>query len=150
MMRKGFSLIEVLVVISILSVASGILLVSFFSAQGEVVLEGAQATAVHALENARSRALSGSGEGGDHGVRIMEDEIIVFTGDDFDSGTVQYTVPLPRSVTSDQSERDIVFKRITGLPNIGSGEDVSITLRKNSGEEVTVVVTDSGSIKGAQ
>ena len=74
MLKKtiGFSLVELVIVIAIMGIMVLIASPMFNQTRNKIVLEGAQASLINSLEEARSRALTGVGEDIDevHGIYI--------------------------------------------------------------------------------
>ncbi len=143
MMYKGFTLVETVVVLALISIVSGVLVLSFFSAQNDNVMEEAKVMTVTALESARNRAVTGIGEE-DHGVRMTKNDnkIEVFTINEAGEKTVFRVISLPRRIEVDNTV-DFIFKRITGDSEAGA-----FKLKSNiTEEEVKIEVKESGSIK---
>ena len=151
MIQKGFSLVEILVVLAIISIMAGILILSFASAQRDAVLEEAGASVMHAFESARNRSTSGVG-GEDHGIWMKGSEIRIFSGEEYHEDSVERVINLPSPVESDLSDEiSLVFKRITGIPesNDWSGDnDIRIVLKDSlTGKEMVIIVNNKGLIK---
>ncbi len=143
MRKKGFTLVETVVVLALMSIASGILVLSFFSAQNDKVMDEAKVLTVNALEAARNRATSGIGED-DHGVRMTADnKIEVFTVNEAGNETVVREISLPSRIKNFTGDVDFVFKRITGEV----ATEGNFKLKSDiTGEEVEIEVKESGSI----
>lgn len=140
--KLGFSLIELIIVISILGMVAAATFVMFNGTRNRVVLEDAQASVINALEQARSRAATGVGTTS-HGVYIEGNKIITFEGNTYVPGTGDETT-LPFPVSTDQSNLTIIFNRLSAT----SSADATITLEHTtSGITTTVSVTQDGIIK---
>lgn len=149
MIQKGFSLVEMVVVVAIISIMAGILILSFASAQRDAVLEEAGASVMHAFEGARNRSTAGVG-GGDHGIKMKDSKISVFTVDEYNFENVERVIDLSPSIESNSSDEiRLVFKRITGTPvsNNWVGDDIKIELKDSStGKEMVITIKKNGSI----
>lgn len=141
---------EIVVVVGLISIMSGILVLSFISAQRDSVLEEAEASVVHAIERARNRSVAGVGESG-NGVWIKDSEIRLFTGEEYSGENVERVISLPSSIESNlSSDISLVFERITGnleSDNWGDNNEIEIVLEdKSTGKDVIITVNKSGSI----
>lgn len=112
---------------------------NFHGSKRKSALDDGESLVRRSLEMSRSRAITGVG-GKDQGVRISAGAITFFEGD-FSSGMLT-TFALPSGVSTDQSEKDIIFKRLNGE----TGEDVLIGIFHSSGGERKVVVQADGAI----
>jgi len=138
--KKGFSLVEMVIVISIFALVASSVFVMFNETRNQAVLEDAQASVINALEQARSRAATGVGTT-DHGVCIKENKIITFEGNSCpESGNVE---ELPPFVSTDKYETTtIIFNRLSSE----SSTSTTITLDYR-GATATVSVTQEGVIE---
>lgn len=140
----GFTLIEVLVAISILFIISAAAITMYHGLADIVALRDGTATVLHALEEGRNRAAVGVGEG-DHGVYVEEDRITVFEGSDPLNpvpGT-ERTIFLPSAVATDQTVGTaFIFSRLSGE----SSSAGTITLTHEDGETAAISVTYDGII----
>jgi len=135
---KGFTLIEMLIVIAIIGIIAGIQLTSFGDSRQGAELESSQAVVLHALETARQRAVFGVGDTS-HGVQVNPQEVILFEDDPL-TGTV---FPLSPNTLTDQSGTDIIFDRISGDTPLGE----IITITHDNGDSETVEVYQDGFIQ---
>ena len=143
---KGFSLVELIVVIAIIGIAATAAALNFGQARNQTLLEGGQASIINTLELAKSRAASGAASGTDllkHGVRINEDIIVIFEGNDFDTAINKQEILLS-PIRADQNELDIVFERI----NAKLDQQISFEIAhpNNPTEEITITINESGVI----
>ncbi len=145
MSKRGFTLVETIVVLSMISIASGILVLSFFSAHNDSVMEEAKMLTVKALEGARNRATSGIGDDS-HGIRITTDNRIkYFTGNTFNEANVFRVIKLPSRVDNDSGDIDFVFRRISG-ELISGTQLIKLKSEITEVELVEIEVSESGSI----
>ncbi len=112
----GFSAIEVLVVIAILSVLALIGVVQFAEHRTGTVLRTTADTLAAHLEEARTNALAGK-SGDAHGVFIAPDAYTVFIGTTYDpDAAANETHPVDAGVVleTDIANDTVVFSRVTG------------------------------------
>lgn len=119
--NKGISIIEVLVVISILSIISAIVVPRLSGFRNQQVLKNTTEDIVSLLNEARNNTIS-SKDSTNYGVRFESDKVVLFRGLSFDSSTVNKEIKLDPSVTIPEEGGinlqngggDIIFERITG------------------------------------
>lgn len=119
--NKGISIIEVLVVISILSIISAIVVPRLSGFRNQQVLKNTTEDIVSLLNEARNNTIS-SKDSTNYGVHFESDKVILFRGLSFDSSTVNKEIKLDSSVTIPEEVGinlqngggDIIFERITG------------------------------------
>ena len=140
--KIGFSLIEILVVISIFAIIATVASTNLNGKKQKIILEQAQASVVQAFEEARSKAATGFGEE-KHGVHVEQTKVIVFEGDSYVPGTGN-EIALPSSVLTDQTDMTIIFTRISAEPDTDKDEPIIIT--HTNGETKTIILTEDGKI----
>lgn len=119
--NKGISIIEVLVVISILSIISAIVVPRLSGFRNQQVLKNTTEDIVSLLNEARNNTIS-SKDSTNYGVHFESDKVVLFRGLSFDSSTVNKEIKLDSSVTIPEEGGinlqngggDIIFERITG------------------------------------
>ncbi len=138
--QKGFSLVETLIVVGLLSIIAVSALGAVRGVRARAALNDGQTLIVRALEEARNRAVTGAGTS-DHGVHIEPGKIETFEGSVYvpGSGVESY---LPAGVVTDQASAIVIFKRLVGQ----SSANVTIMLSNISGATSTVAVTTDGAI----
>ncbi len=137
--KKGFSLIEVLVVIAIISIIATVVILNFGQTRNQALLEDGQASIISALELARSRAASGVGEAR-HGVRIEADRIIIFEEGNPDEETISLS---PALSIGAGSWGEIFFDRISAKTDLT--DEKTIIIEHSSGQE-TITISEQGVI----
>jgi len=133
--QLGFSIIEIIITISIVStiLVGGIII--FIEKKELTLLKNAQASIIYVLEQAQNRSATGVGTT-THGVRITTNGFA--TCED----TCGAETPLPPSVSFLGSQSlSIIFNRLTGKPNTTS----PIILSNPSGT-TSITVTEGGLI----
>jgi prepilin-type N-terminal cleavage/methylation domain-containing protein len=135
----GFTLVEMLIVISIIGFVASIPLIAFRVSNEHLSVLSGQATVIQALETARNKASSGVANV-KHGVHIEHDRVILFQGDSYTGQGI--TSFLPPYISTDLSGTDIVFSRIAGTTT-----DQTIVISDQSGNATTVIVKNNGFIQ---
>lgn len=143
----GFSLIEILVVIAILSVVLGIGSIYGFSAipQSGIISERDSLAAF--LISTRGKALANVDEE-PHGLRITPDSFIIFEGDTFnasdpDNQTIDRTSEVTIEDDSSNTTFDVIFKQLSGDVADGDG---NITLSQDGAEDQAIAINAFGGI----
>ena len=140
--KKGFTLLEMVIAISIIGVISSMVFQSISSARDKYYMSEAELTISRSLESARNRAMAGV-HGLNYGVRIDDDIVKIFTGDLYSDGNVIITNILPSIINSDQIEKDIIFKKLSGE----ASDDLTIKITNDkTEEEAEISVTKEGVI----
>lgn len=141
---KGFSLVETLIVIAIISLVVGLAITNFGQARNRALLEESQASIVNILELAKNRAASGAGDTAtNHGVRIESDKIIIFEGSDYGTGNNKATTTMPSAVfLGPLPGFDIIFGRISATSSTGT----IIQITHPSGATTSVSIEETGLI----
>lgn len=138
-MKKGFTLIEVLIVIGITVLFAGAAFVNMKSALGKAPLDSGTASVSRAFETARNRAMQGV-SGADWSVHLSKNEVVVFEGDDWlaYSGGGEETL-LPPSVTTSETDATIVFEHLSGTPSAAIAVTVTHATAGSSDIEVNEI-----------
>ncbi|MDP1689244.1 MAG: prepilin-type N-terminal cleavage/methylation domain-containing protein [bacterium] len=122
---KGFSLIEVLVVISIFTMLLGIGLFFSFDFYRGYQISTERDIAVGILEKARSRAMSNIFESS-HGVHVEQGQYVIFRGNIYVVGAgTNEVIPGNATISKNPMPYDIVFAELTGLPDIAGNLTLS-------------------------
>ena len=119
--RNGYTIIELLVVLTIVSLLVVIAVSTFQNLKRSSILRVSVDNVQHALETARNRTLASDGDTV-FGIHLDEDKMVVFSGISYSStsptntdyeftGGVTATSSLSGGVT------EIIFARLTGVPN---------------------------------
>ena len=139
--NSGFSLLEILVVMSVVSMLVAGSLATFHAMKSRGALNDARSTTVRMMEEARTRAMTGYGTG-NHGVYVKEGSIIIFEGSEYVEGAGT-EISFSGGITTDQTGAGIVFSRLTGLPSA----TITVILSSYEGEQKSVTVTDDGAVQ---
>jgi len=143
--KLGFTVIELIIVISIVGIVAAASFVMFDEARNKAVLQNAQASVINALEQARSRAATGVGTiGTNHGVIIdVAGRQIINFRNDGSGTTTDATTTLPANISIIGSNQEITFNRLSA-----TSSDFTITIENTiTGDATTVSVTENGIIR---
>jgi prepilin-type N-terminal cleavage/methylation domain-containing protein len=144
--RKGFTLIEVLIVVTLFAIISGIIAVSLSRYTQTQVIAGTAAAIASSLEDARSRTLSSRGAS-PYGVHLEDGSITLFKGDSYAVGNADNEVTSldPRAditLALNGGGSDIVFERLSGeTANYGT---ISIALADDATNFKIITLQETG------
>lgn len=145
--KQGFSLIEILVVVAIVTALAVVGLLSLTSMRDRLLLDDAQSSLAFHLEESKARAVAGTG-GVEHGVYFSEDTYVQFLGDVYDPGDASNTAhaldPGLTLTTDILGDEVVIFSRITGTVD----EAVTLTLSLNNDPTKTrvIIIGEGGDI----
>jgi prepilin-type N-terminal cleavage/methylation domain-containing protein len=136
---SGVSLIELIIVVAIILIVGGASAVFGANFLNSNNLEIKTTEVVFVLRNAQLNALS-SKKDSRWGVKTNASDIILFKGDSFAERDATYdeVYDVPRSISITESE--VVFEKLTGVPN-GSAE---IVVSSQNGEAYVLEVNEVG------
>ncbi|MBI2175409.1 MAG: type II secretion system protein [Parcubacteria group bacterium] len=141
----GFSLLEIVVALGILSLLAGLGANAFFSARAKQDLNHATSEITALLREARSRTLA-SEDGMPFGVFFLADRAILFRGQAYSEGeSAEKTVQMPPRIeiaAINLSGNKTVFERLLG--NAVPAGDVTVRLRGDAGVSRVVVINADG------
>ena len=133
---RGFSLIEVVTVIFVISFVMAGLFMTSGQARARQSLNEAKELVVRVLETARNRSATGHGSMS-HGVYIESDGITEFEGESYTGAGYKHILP-PFTLT-DQTGTEIIFKRLTMQTDLSL--NVKIIILRSTGDTETVMVS---------
>lgn len=139
--RRGYTLIELLIGISILLMLSSIAYASFRGLDGRLRLEAAASDVLRTIEEAQTKTVSATDDTS-YGVHFATGQYTMFPGTTYDSANVENkTYSLPSGITITQINLggpvDVVFERVRGTAS-ASG---TIVLATTSSPAVTRTVS---------
>jgi prepilin-type N-terminal cleavage/methylation domain-containing protein len=112
--KKGFSLLEVLIVIGIFAIVASISTASYYNYKSHTNLELATNGLVEAIRFAQASAESGKFDS-KWGVKVFADKVLVFKGDSYDSRDLDFEQSLSFSGNmSNGGLSEIVFEKLNG------------------------------------
>lgn len=142
--KNGFTLIEILIVISIMSVIITLAFLNLSNPIRKAALDNSYATVITAFESARNKSMQGVGNGSDgHSIIISADGKSIIN-------TNGIELPLSANVTINQHNQEIKFKRISGIATDGVNDlnnPLTFTITDNTTNETrTATITPEGYI----
>ena len=146
----GFSVIEVLVVVVIISILGVITYATFFDTNRLQALEKDRDTIVAMIERARSLTISSS-LGRQYGVHLATDRVILFPGSSYDSLNSENKVEMFHTLVSLASTSlvgggsDVVFERLTGKTS--KSGTLSIALKADPSRSYIITIFPTGIVE---
>lgn len=129
--QKGFSIIEIMVVLAILAVMAMIVLPSFQTMRSSQVIKAAASDVFSALDRAKSYTLS-SIDSSEYGVHFESNKIVIFKGKVYSSTdplNTEVAIVSPASISEINltgGAVDLYFNRLNGMPDKTGTITVSI------------------------
>ena len=147
MRHKGFTILEILIAVSIVTLAVTIIAFSFSKLNSRHALDQSAALVVAILDEARSLTLSSTGDS-QYGVYFEDSRVVLFKGSTYSQSDLSNVVTELnalvglRNVTLAGGGTSVVFKRLTGgTDQVGS---VEIFLKASPETPRTVSVSATG------
>lgn len=145
---RGFTFIEIMVVVAIVLVLSAIAVASLSAMQERMVLNSAVNGLVFHLEESKSRSVAGV-QGQPHGIYFGADYYVQFQGNEYDpndSANTVYEIDPRLELSTDilNGEESIAFSRITGTTE--ESHIITISLKNQEGNSRSVIVGVGGDI----
>lgn len=145
-MKKGFTLIEVLIVVFIIGILSALTINYFTEINESKKIEGLSETISAYLEETKTKAQSGE-NGEQHGIKFYSQTYVIFSGASFslndpDNKTINVDegFEIETTLTSDE----VIFSKIKGEPNhVGT---ITITSLSDESKTVDVVIGELGDV----
>ena len=150
MKHKGFTILEILVAISILALAVTIVAFSFSKLNSSQALDKSATLVTSILDEARSLTLSSKGDS-QYGVYLEASQVVLFTGDTYSPSDITNVVtnlnPLVelRDITLSGGGTSVVFKRLTG--NTAETGTVEIFLKASTTIFRTITISGTGIVE---
>lgn len=148
--KKGFSLIEVLVVLAIAGILIGMSIVGFRLFERKTELQNHSQNILTILELARTKTLA-SEDASQYGAHFEQDKYILFKGDDYQEGAADnktYQLPVRLEIYNINligAASSTVFQRISGTTE-QSGV-VELRIVSQPGENKTINIHPSGQVE---
>lgn len=149
-MKKGFTIIEILIVIVVLTIIATIVASAFSRFNNNQSLQSATAQIVSVLDEARSKTLA-SYDNSVYGVHLQSDKTVLFKGEVFSPSSsdnkdfIFSSKILISDISLSGGENEIIFKRLTGKTD-HSGT-ITLSLISDSSKFKTITIQSSGIIE---
>lgn len=147
-MKKGFTLIEIIISISIISILTVIAVNTLSGASDRKELEGIADSVVAELDQAKANSQAGK-DGESHGIKFNSDSYITFSGSSFDvddSNNQTFNINSEKfDITEDISNVDnaVIFSKIYGE----IGDTVTITIADlDDSNSIDVIIGKLGEV----
>ncbi|MCD6528481.1 type II secretion system protein [bacterium] len=150
---KGFTLLEVIITLSILGILALISVLTLYSCFRGNLLDETSQKIVFYLELAREKSIA-QNQGKNWGVYFENPSgtdnsfFSLFYGDNYSSDNSVEKIYLPKKVEfsdpADNSSKEVVFRKITGFLKGGSDNSVTIYLKENPSQTKTIDVNLKG------
>lgn len=148
--RKGFSLIELIIVISIATILMAISITTFFSVSEQQSLEKDVNYAIALVEKARLQTVNAK-DNSQFGVRFASSSVTLFQGSTYVAGSSTNTIfnfsPKVEitSINLSGGTQNTTFEKITGKSNATG--TVKFRLKTNQSASTTIVVYKTGLVE---
>ncbi len=139
-MKKGFTLIEIIIAVAVLLIISAIIIFSGSLFNADVSIQGDVGKIASLIYKARSNTLASKG-GFQYGVHFESKKAVLFQGSTYSSGASTNETSVLNSVVSITSINligggsEMVFQKLTGI----TASPGSITLKTNYGNQMRAV-----------
>lgn len=146
--KNGISIIEILIVLSVVALLAAITIPQFSKIRESQVIKSAGVDIISTLNKARSQTLA-SVNSSEYGVHFQSDRVIIFKGKNFSAGTSTNETILinnPAVISNvtlggmSGTSGDVYFNRLYGVPS--STGTITITTPSNS-KTITISATGS-------
>lgn len=150
---NGFTLIEILLVISLFAITSVILLVNITRPKGIADIQSTENLIYATVKEAQTLAMAGST--GDYGVHFEQDRFVLFEGSTYSPGdtnnletTLNTNLTIELISLPSGGGGDVVFSQISGeVQGLSLGESGSFVLREsNTSVTKAFTITSLGAV----
>lgn len=139
--KKGFTLLEVLLSISLMAILTAIGIPVYRSLQQRSDLEVSGGTIAQSLRRAQIRSITMEGDSA-WGVNIDQNQATIFKGDNFPSRDIGYDEIYDLSgIIQFSGLSEVVFSKVTGLPSA-----VGDILIGNVNDSKTITINEKGMV----
>lgn len=152
-MSKGFTFIEIILVVGIIAILAGIALASFLNSRNTRDLTTSRQSVISLLRLAQAKTLAGE-DGSVWGVHLEQAQAVLFRGASYASATYTSAFALPETVeiimppSLTGGGSDVIFATLSGE----TGQDGSFTMRIKGSSSLlsSVVVEKTGKVSESQ
>ncbi|MFH1455083.1 MAG: type II secretion system protein [bacterium] len=141
---KGFTLIEILLVLSIIVILVVMIIPSFSKVGGSEALDTTTMSAIAVLNVAKSSAVS-SKDASDYGIRIFNNKLVSFKGS---YGIENKEITISNLVTISTSTgigTDIIFNNVSG--STSASGTITITVLNDPSKNSTIRIYSTGAVE---
>lgn len=149
--QRGFTLIEVMVVMGLITILTGLAIINLFSVQPKVVASASANTLVSDLRSQQVKAMMGDDDGGSaaqaYGVVIGTDAYTMFAGSSFspaDPNNFVVDVEQGLTLSSTLPSSTVIFSKASGEVAGFSPGNNTITFTNTSGAQTILDVNSYG------
>lgn len=148
--HRGFTLIELIIAISIITIIAGIFISPFSKFRNDQLLKAGAENIASVITKARSATLASINDSS-FGVHFSSDSVILFSGETYDSGnSLNEIITLNEAVTVDGINLtggvdDVYFERLTGKASATG--TISVSLTNDNTKTKTITITSLGAVK---
>lgn len=136
----GFTFVEIILVVALLAVSSGMVAPIYFSAKNKDDLSNSVHIVVSSLRRAQLFSMAVK-EDSSWGVKMVDNDIVIFKGDNYLSREVEWDESFSINKNISQSGIDeIFFSKLNGRPNVNG----DIVLGNNSGNSLIININSLG------
>lgn len=139
-MKKGFTLIEILITIAIVSILTAITVNYFNDLRQDKALLGVSETISAYLEETKTNSQAGL-NGEKHGIKFATSTYTIFEGSSYDvddPNNKELTIDSDFEIETNLTDNEIIFSRINGEPNNFGTVTIYLTNDHNIFKEVIV------------
>lgn len=150
--NKGISIIEILVVITIIGILTAIVVLNLSTFRNERSLSNTTSDIISLLNNARNNTISSLNSSA-YGIHFETDRVIYFTGSTFnssDSANIEIdlnpsvNIPSSGGINLSGGGSDVIFTRLTGdTVNYGT---IIIRLTSDATRQKVITINKTGSV----
>jgi prepilin-type N-terminal cleavage/methylation domain-containing protein len=145
-MKKGFSIIEVLVVVALMAILTAIGATVFKKTSSTETLDKQAAQALSIVEEARNNALA-SLENTEYGIRFASSSVNMYEGKTYSSSVLLKSMNFTggvyiSAVSLNGGGNDVYFNRLTGEPSATG--TVTFRIRNDAAATKTMTISGTG------
>ena len=142
--KKGFSLVEIIIAVSILSILTTMALLSMSDHRDRLLVKTTTDTLISRLEETKTKAQAGKNNE-DQGIKIFNDSYILFSGNSYSSSDSEnQEFEISNSVELIFNEDEFTFEKITG--EVNNNITIKVSLINNASTSINLIVDENGTI----
>lgn len=158
-LNKGFTLIELMVVITISGILFGLVGINLFKLQNNTTKNNVVGALVSDLKLQQTKAINGASEGrttsDNYGIHFLSDRYVLFHGSAYAaSESANFTVELPENVeilNTTLPNNTIIFTKISGeFSGFTDGNNTITIQESNNSTDTTITINRYGVITSVE